>query len=102
MRATQFNITIIQVYALTATYEDCAVEAFYDQLQTVLDQIPNKYIIIVQDDWNAKVGEDAYTSWRNTCGPYGNINDRGLGLLTSTYGRSSHTPILRDEVEATV
>ena len=83
MRATPFNITIIQVYAPTSTYEDSEVEDFYDQVQAVLDQAPKKDIIIVQGDWNAKVGEDSYTNWKDTCGPYGNTetNDRGLRLL---------------------
>ena len=56
---------------------------FYNQLQAVLDQTPKKDIIIVQGDWNAKVGEDAYSNWKDTCGPYGNneTNDRGLRLL---------------------
>ncbi|KAM3618108.1 uncharacterized protein V6R79_015669 [Siganus canaliculatus] len=83
MRATPFNITIIQVYASTSTYEDSEVEGFYDQLQAVLDQTPKKDIMIVQGDWNAKVGEDAYTNWKDACGPYSNTetNDRGLRLL---------------------
>lgn len=81
MRATPFKITIIQVFTPTSTYEDN--EDFCDKLQAVLDQTPKKYIIIVQGDWNAKVGEDAYTNWKGACGPYGYIetNDRGLRLL---------------------
>lgn len=83
MRANPFNITIIQVYAPTSTHDDSEVEDFYDQLQAVLDQTPKKDIIIVQGHWNAKVGEDAYPNWKDTCGPYGNseTNDRGLRLL---------------------
>ncbi|KAJ8396775.1 hypothetical protein AAFF_G00013740 [Aldrovandia affinis] len=83
LRATPFNITIIQAYAPTSTYQDSEVEDFYEQLQAVLDQTPKKDIIIMQGDWNAKVGEDAYPNWKDTCGPYSNIktNDRGLRLL---------------------
>ena len=60
LRATPFNITIIQAYAPTSDYDDADVEDFYEQLQEVLDQTPKKDILVVQDDWNAKIGEDAY------------------------------------------
>ena len=42
-----------------------------------------KDILIVQRDWNAKVGEDARKDWKGTCGPYSNAqtNERGLLLL---------------------
>ena len=38
---------------------------------------------MVQGDWNAKIGEDAYENWKCTCGRYCNIksNDIGLWLL---------------------
>ena len=38
---------------------------------------------MVQGDWNAKVGEDAYQYWEGTCGKYCNTtsSDRGLRLL---------------------
>lgn len=83
LRASPFNITIIQAYAPTSTYEDSEMEDFYDHLQTVLDQTPKKDIIMVQGEWNAKVGEDAYVNWKDTCGPYCNIetNHKGLRLL---------------------
>ena len=81
LRATPFNITIIQAYAPTSDYDD--VEDFYEQLQEVLDQTPKKDILVVQGDWNAKIGEDAYENWIGTCGRYCNTksNERGLRLL---------------------
>ncbi|XP_033110790.1 craniofacial development protein 2-like [Anneissia japonica] len=48
MRATPFNITIIQAYAPTSDYNNEMVDDFYNQLQEVIDQIPKKDIIIVQ------------------------------------------------------
>ena len=59
LRATPFNITIVQAYARTTDYDDEKIEGFYEQLQEVVDQIPKKDILIVQGDWNAKVGKDA-------------------------------------------
>ncbi|WP_353817088.1 endonuclease/exonuclease/phosphatase family protein [Acinetobacter baumannii] len=83
LRATPFNITIIQAYAPTSDYEDSEVEDFYENIQAVLDQVPKKDIVIVQGDWNAKVGQDAHHNWGDTCGPHCNneTNDRGLRLL---------------------
>ena len=83
LRATPFNITIIQAYASTSDYDDDDVEDFYEQLQEVLDQTPKKDILVVQGDWNAKIGEDAYENWIGTCGRYCNTksNERGLRLL---------------------
>ena len=58
LRARPFNITIIQVYAPTSSYDDSEVE-FYRELQSLVDQTPKQDILVVQGDWNAKVGEDA-------------------------------------------
>ena len=38
LRASPFNITIIQAYAPNSDYDDDAVEDFYDHLQEILDQ----------------------------------------------------------------
>ena len=83
LRATPFNITIMQAYAPTTDYDDEKIEGFYEQLQEVVDQIPKKDILIVQGDWNAKVGKDACKNWKYTCGLYSNneTNERGLRLL---------------------
>ena len=37
-----FNITIIQVYALTSNAEEAEVEQFYEDIQDLLDQTPKK------------------------------------------------------------
>ena len=81
LRAVPFNITKVQAYAPTSDYDDNEIEEFYDQLQNVIDQTPKKDILVVQGDWNAKVGRDA--CWQGICGPYCNddTNERGLRLL---------------------
>ena len=58
-RASPFNITIIQIYAPTSGHDDSEVDHFYQQLQETIDQTPKKDILVVQGDWNAKVGKDA-------------------------------------------
>ena len=48
-----FNITIIQVYALTTNAEEA--EWFYEDLQHLLEVTPKDVLFII-GDWNAKVG----------------------------------------------
>ena len=83
LRATPFNTTVVQAYAPTTDYDDEKIEGFYEQLQEVVDQIPKKDILIVQGDWNAKVGKDACKNWKYTCGLFSNneTNERELRLL---------------------
>ena len=51
-----FNITVIQVYALTSNAEESEVEWFYDDLQDLIELIPPKNVLFITGDWNAKVG----------------------------------------------
>uniref|UniRef100_A0A2C9KHG7 Endonuclease/exonuclease/phosphatase domain-containing protein n=1 Tax=Biomphalaria glabrata TaxID=6526 RepID=A0A2C9KHG7_BIOGL len=86
LKASPFNITIIQAYAPTSTYDDEAVEKFYDQLQEVVNKVPKKDILVVQGDCNAKVGSDSYQTWKGTCGKYSNLstNEQGQRLFIHT------------------
>ena len=49
-----FNITVIQVYALTSNAEKA--ERFYEDLQDLLELTPEKDVLFIIGDWNAKVG----------------------------------------------
>ena len=51
-----FNITVIQVYALTSNTEEAEVEWFYEDLQDLLELTPQKGVLFLIGDWNAKVG----------------------------------------------
>ena len=51
-----FNITVIQVYALTSKAEEAEVEQFYEDLQDLLELTPQKDVLFILGDWNAKVG----------------------------------------------
>ena len=51
-----FNITVIQVYALTSNAEEAEVEWFYEDLQDLLELTPKKDFLFIIGDWNAKVG----------------------------------------------
>ena len=51
-----FNITVIQVYALTSNAEEAEVERFYEDLQDLLELTLKKDVLFIRGDWNAKVG----------------------------------------------
>ena len=51
-----FNITVIQVYALTSNAEEGEVEWFYEDLQYLLELTPPKDVLFIIGDWHAKVG----------------------------------------------
>ena len=51
-----FNITAIQVYALTSNAEEAEVERFYEDLQDLLELTPKIDVLFIIGDWNEKVG----------------------------------------------
>ena len=51
-----FNITVIPVYAPTSNAEEAEVERFYEDLQDLLELTPQKDVLFIIGDWNAKVG----------------------------------------------
>ena len=63
-----FNITVIQVYALTSNAEAAEVEQFYENLQDFLELTLKKDVLFITGDWNAKVGS------QETPGVTGNVN----------------------------
>ena len=51
-----FNITVIQAYAPTTNAEDAEVEQLHADLQDLLELTPQKDVLFMIGDWNAKVG----------------------------------------------
>ena len=70
LKASPFSITITKVYAPTTDYDDDDIEDIYDQMQEVIDQAQKKDILVMQGDWNTKIGEDASKNWKGKCGQY--------------------------------
>ena len=66
-----FNITVIQAYSPTSNAEEAEVERFCEDLQDLLELTPNKDILFVIGDWNAKVGNQETP---------GDIGKFGLGV----------------------
>ena len=50
-----FNITVIQVHALTTNTEEAEAERFYEDLQDLLELTPQKNVLFIIGDWNVKV-----------------------------------------------
>ncbi|GFO24824.1 endonuclease-reverse transcriptase [Plakobranchus ocellatus] len=53
IKASPFNITIVQAYAPTIDHDVKELEEFYVQIQRAFGEVPKKNIIVVK-------GEDAY------------------------------------------
>ena len=47
---------VIQVYASTSNAEEAEVERFYEDLEDLLELTPEKDVLFIIGDWNAKVG----------------------------------------------
>ena len=45
-----FNITVIQVFALTSNAEEAGVEQFYEDLQDLLELTPKKDVLFIIED----------------------------------------------------
>ena len=74
-----FNITVIQVYALTSNAEEAEVEQFYEDLQDLLELTPKKDVLFMIGDRNAKVGSQEITGVTGKLG-FGVQNEAGQKL----------------------
>ena len=81
-----FNITVIQVYALTSNAEEAEVEWFHEDLQDLLELTPKKDVLFFIRDWNAKVGSQDNT-WSN----------RQIWLCTTEWSREKANRVLPRE-----
>ena len=83
LKASPINITIIQIYAPTSTYNDEEIEQFYETVDNTIQESHKKNILIVQGDFNAKIGSDENEEWAECVGRFGIgvRNDRGQRLL---------------------
>ena len=61
-------MTIIQVYAPTTSYSYEEIDEFYETIEKTISDSPKKNFLIVQGDWNAKVGKD--TTWNGCVGRF--------------------------------
>ena len=74
------NITVIQVYALTSNAEESEFELFYEDLQDLLELTPEKDVLFIIRDWNAKVGSQEISGVTGKFG-LGVQNEAGQRLI---------------------
>ena len=75
-----FNITVIQVYAPTSNAEEAEVELFYEDLQDLLELTPQKDILFIIGERNAKVGSQEIPGVTGKFG-FGLQNEAGQRLI---------------------
>ena len=75
-----FNITVIQVYALTSNAEEAEVEWFYEDLQDLLELTPKKEVLFIIRNWSAKVGSQETPGVTGKFG-FGVQNEAGQRLI---------------------
>ena len=75
-----FNIMEIQVYALTSITEEAEVEWFYEDLQDLLELTPQKNVLFIIGDWNAKLGSQETPGLKGKLG-LGVQNEAGQRLI---------------------
>ena len=75
-----FNITVIQVYAPTKHTEEAEVEWFYEDLQDLIELTPQKDVLFIIGDRNAKVGSQEIPGVTGKCG-LGVQNESGQRLI---------------------
>ena len=75
-----FNITVIQVHALTSNAEEPEVEWFYEDLQDLVELTPQKGVLFIIGDWNAKVGSQEIPGVTGKFG-LGMRNEEGQRLI---------------------
>ena len=76
-------VSLIAVYAPTnVPGNEEETEAFYQSLQSVVEQVPVRDMLLIMGDFNARVGNDM-TAWRGTLGRFGPAeqNENGVKLL---------------------
>ena len=75
-------LTVLSVYAPQTGLEESTKDAFYDSLQTVISELPDKEIVIPCGDWNGHVGREAagYEGVHGGSG-YGDCNADGDRVL---------------------
>ncbi|XP_068082527.1 cation-independent mannose-6-phosphate receptor [Anabrus simplex] len=77
---TDYNCSVIQIYAPTTEAEEEDIDQFYEDLRELLQLTPKKDIILIIGDWNAKVGNQTADGVIGKFG-LGITNEAGQRLL---------------------
>ena len=82
-----FNITVIQVYAPTNNAEESEVEWVYENLQDLLELTPQKDILFIIRDWDAKVGSQEIPG---VTGKFGLAVQNEAGQRLTVFAKRTH------------
>ena len=76
------NLIIVSSYAPIMTNSDDTKAMFYEELNSIIQDVPKEDKLIILGDFNARVGCD-YQAWEGILGKYGvgQCNSNGLLLL---------------------
>ena len=92
VKGKPFSITVIQVYAPTSNTEEAGVEQFYEDLQGLLELTPQKDVLLIIGDWNAKAGsqETPGITGKFGLGVWNEAGQRLIVLPRECSGHSKH------------
>ena len=82
LNSTTGPVTLISVYAPTLSATPDTKDIFYENLVSIIRNIPRKEQVVVLGDFNARVGAD-HDSWSSCLGQFGvgKMNENGQRLL---------------------
>ena len=82
LNSTTGPVTVISVYAPTLSATPDTKDVFYENVASIIRNIPSKEQVVVLGDFNARVGED-HDSWPSCLGQFGvgKMNEHGQRLL---------------------
>ncbi|EFN64073.1 Craniofacial development protein 2, partial [Camponotus floridanus] len=84
-----YKIAIINGHAPTEDKDDEIKDGFYEELERLVDQLPNDYMKIVLGDFNAKIGKEDF--FRPTIGfesLHEESNDNGVRVINFATGKN--------------
>ena len=64
-----FNIMVIQVCSPTSNAEEADIDWYCEDLKDLLDLTPQKHVLFIIRDWNAKVGSQETPGVTGKFGP---------------------------------
>ena len=86
-RMISVHFTVIQVCAPTSNAEEAEIERFYEDLQDLLELTPQKDVLFIIGDWNAKVGSQEIPGVTGKLG-LGVQNEAGQRLIEFCQGNA--------------
>ena len=92
LQGKPFNSMVIQVYAPTSNAEEAEVEQFYEELQDLLELSPEKDVLSIIGEWNAKIGsqETPGVTGKFALGMRNEAGQRLIVLPRECTGHSKH------------